>query len=78
MMNAFAISDCNLLTTWHDLLPDQWLANYFARADRRPAWLLTRSPTEAPATIEDRRCWPDHPYRALDLPAAEWQEPAHW
>jgi hypothetical protein len=77
-VNAFAISDCNLPTTWHQLDPGKWLANYFARADRVPAWLLARSSTHAPATTEDRQCWSDHPYRALNLPTTEWQEPDRW
>jgi hypothetical protein len=78
MMNAFAVSDCNLLTAWHQLAPDQWLANYFARDDRAPAWLLARSSTAAPARLEGRQCWSDHPYRALGLPTTEWQEPTRW
>jgi hypothetical protein len=77
-MRAFAISDCNVLTEWHLLEPDTWLANYFARADRMPAWLLGDAAKGPPAVIEDRECWPDHPYRALDLPATEWQGTDRW
>jgi hypothetical protein len=77
-MNAFAISDCNVLTVWHLLEPDTWLANYFARADRMPTWLLGHGSGGPPAVIEDRECWPDHPYRALDLPTAEWQGTDRW
>ena len=77
-LKAFAISDCNVLTAWHLLEPKRWLANYFARADRMPAWLLGRGSADAPATIEDRQCWPDHPYRARNLPMTEWSEPDRW
>jgi hypothetical protein len=77
-MRAFAISDCNVLTEWRLLEPDTWLANYFARADRMPAWLLGRGSGGPPAVIEDRECWPDHPYRTLNLPAAAWQGTDRW
>jgi hypothetical protein len=77
-VKAFAISDCNVLTAWHQLEPDRWLANYFARADRVPAWLLAGGPAEALVRIEHRRCWLDHPYRARNLPTTEWQKPEHW
>ena len=73
-LNAFAISDCNVLTTWHHIEPDKWLANYLARADRLPTWLLGRGSADAPAAIENRQCWPDHPYRALNLPTERWQD----
>jgi hypothetical protein len=78
MLNAFAISDCNVLTVWHHLEPNKWLANYFARADRVPTWLLARGGAQAPVTIEDRQCWPDHPYRARNLPTNDWQGPERW
>ncbi len=75
---AFAISDCNVLTAWHLLEPNRWLSNYFARADRAPAWLLAHGSADAPVAIEDRQCWPDHPYRARNLPMTEWSEPDRW
>jgi hypothetical protein len=78
MMSKFAISDCNVLTEWHLLEPDTWLANYLARADRMPTWLLGHGSGGPPAAIEDRECWPDHPYRALNLPTAEWQGTDRW
>jgi hypothetical protein len=78
MLNTFAISDCNVLTVWHHLEPNKWLANYFARADRVPTWLLARGQAQAPTTIEDRQCWPDHPYRARNLPTTDWQGPERW
>jgi hypothetical protein len=73
-LNAFAISDCNVLTTWHHIEPNKWLSNYLARAERMPAWLLGRGSADAPAAIEDRQCWPDHPYRARNLPTENWQD----
>jgi hypothetical protein len=72
-LNAFAIGDCNVLTTWSLIEPKKWLSNYFARADRMPAWLFGRGSADAPAAIENRKCWPDHPYRALGLPTEEWE-----
>ena len=77
-LKAFAISDCNVLTAWRLLEPNRWLSNYFARADHMPAWLLSRDSADAPATIEDRQCWPDHPYHARNLPMTEWSEPDRW
>jgi hypothetical protein len=61
MLKPFAISNCNLITTWYHLEPDTWTANYLARADRIPAWLIARDAAAMPMKIEDRNCWPDHP-----------------
>jgi hypothetical protein len=65
-----------LLTAWSRDEADTWLANYFARMDRVPAWLL-RHDGGAPATVENRECWPDHPYNKL-FPITVWREPARW
>jgi hypothetical protein len=75
-VNTFAISDCNLLTTWRYLEASTWLSNYLARPDRMPAWLLRRDGAAPAAKIEERQCWPDHPYMAI--PMDEWREPTRW
>lgn len=75
-LHSFAISDCNLLTTWKHLEPKTWPANYLAQADRVPAWLLRRDGAAPAITIEDRQCWPDHPYS--NTPTTLWWEPATW
>jgi len=56
---AYAISDCNFLTSWSKADPTTWPANYLAPVEKVPAWLVPIG-TER-VTIEDRRCWPDHP-----------------
>jgi len=56
---AYAISDCNFLTTWRKSAPKSNGANYLAGVDSVPPWLLARA--EQRVTIEDRRCWPEHP-----------------
>jgi hypothetical protein len=60
---AFAISDCNFLTTWRKSAPKSNGANYLSRLESMPDWLVTRTghPASERETIEDRRCWPDHP-----------------
>jgi hypothetical protein len=56
---AFAVSDCNFLTAWRRASPGSNSANYLARVDEIPDWLVsTKGPRIA---IEARRCWPDHP-----------------
>ena len=56
---AFAISDCNFLTTWRKSAPKSNGANYLASVDSAPEWLLRR---EGPRKeLEQRQCWPDHP-----------------
>jgi hypothetical protein len=76
MLDRFAVSDCNLLTTWRYLEPSTWISNYLARADRMPVWLLRRDNAAPPATVEARQCWPDHPFTAT--PMSDWREPARW
>lgn len=56
---AYAISDCNFLTSWRKSAPRSNGANYLSRLEAMPEWLVTRSRERE--TIEDRRCWPDHP-----------------
>ena len=60
---AYAISDCNFLTTWRKSAPKSNGANYLSRLESMPEWLVSRSDHAASEreTIEDRRCWPDHP-----------------
>jgi hypothetical protein len=77
-LKAFAISDCNVLTSWHHIEPKKWLANYLARADRMPAWLFGHGSAEAPVVIEDRQCWPDHPYRTRNVPTEDWAKVETW
>lgn len=56
---AYAISDCNFLTSWRKIDPTTWPANYLAPIEKVPAWLVSIA-TER-VTTQDRRCWPDHP-----------------
>lgn len=57
----FAISDCNLLTSWHKGDPSVLPTHYWARVEKMPGWLM--SSEKAPAlTVEDRKCWADHPF----------------
>jgi hypothetical protein len=56
MVHAFAISDCNLLTTWHHDEPAKWLANHFARADRMPTWLLAPSGQAGDSAADNAGC----------------------
>jgi hypothetical protein len=76
MLGTFAISDCNVLTVWHQTEPDTWFANYLARADRIPSWLIRRDDAAPPMTIEDRNCWPQHPYHIM--PMTVWRVPENW
>jgi hypothetical protein len=78
MLSPFATSDCNLMTAWNELEPDRWLASYFARVKGMPAWLLRHDGAGTPAKIEDRQCWPDHPYVQMKVPKALWREPEQW
>jgi hypothetical protein len=56
----YAISDCNLLTSWHKGDISDLPLNYWARVEKVPAWLMS-PPPGAPLMVEDRKCWPDHP-----------------
>ncbi len=56
---AFAISDCDFLTSWRKADPITWPSNYLARIAAVPSWLIEVN--DARLTIEDRKCWPDHP-----------------
>jgi hypothetical protein len=76
MLHSFAISDCNVLTTWHLLEPDRWLANYLARSDSVPEWVLRRDRAETPMAIENQQCWPGHPLS--HLPMSVWGFPKKW
>jgi hypothetical protein len=75
-LDAFAISDCNLVTAWHKLEPDRWIANYMARFDAAPNWLIRHDPIGDEATIVERQCWPGHPWN--NIPTATWQMPENW
>ncbi|TDX67385.1 hypothetical protein EDE12_101930 [Methylosinus sp. sav-2] len=57
---AFAISDCDLLTSWRKTDPSIFPTNYLARLEKLPAWLGAAS--EARLEIERRSCWPAHPH----------------
>jgi hypothetical protein len=74
--NSFAISDCNLLTTWKHLDPGRWFSNYFARSDTIPAWLFPHDRADPAVAIENRQCWPDHPFG--NVPMVEWAYPTRW
>jgi len=56
---AYAISDCNFLTTWRKSAPKSNGANYLAATESMPEWLIGQD--GARKTIEDRKCWPEHP-----------------
>lgn len=56
---AFAIGDCDLLTSWKKIDGEVWPANYLARVAAVPPWLV--GVNDARLTLEDRKCWPDHP-----------------
>ena len=71
VLNAFGASDCNLLTTWSRLEPYRWWSSYLASADDVPAWLFGNVPAVA-ATVENRACWADHPFRSF--PTTAWKE----
>ena len=57
---AFAISDCNLLTSWRKSDPHVFPTNYLARVATLPPWLAAREGVRL--ELEERRCWPDHPH----------------
>jgi hypothetical protein len=57
----FAISDCNLVTSWHKGDSSALPTNYWARDEKMPVWLMSAESAPAPLTLEDRKCWPDHP-----------------
>jgi hypothetical protein len=61
---SFAISDCNMLTSWQSFTP--WGSppnNYLAPKESAPRWLLSRDVPAEPTGVEYRDCWPDHPFR---------------
>jgi len=60
LTHPYAISDCNLLTSWSKVDPSALPTNYWARVEKTPSWLLSTA-SRTPLTIEDRKCWPDHP-----------------
>ncbi|MBG0810094.1 hypothetical protein IY145_11970 [Methylosinus sp. H3A] len=57
---AFAIADCDLLTSWRKTDPHDFPTNYLARLETAPSWLGAAS--DARLEIEQRSCWPDHPH----------------
>lgn len=57
---SYAISDCNMLTSWHKTYRAEMPTNYWARVEKTPAWLIVPG-SAAPLTLEQRQCWPDHP-----------------
>jgi hypothetical protein len=76
VLDSFAISDCNLLTTWSHLEPDRWWSNYFAKSDSMPTGLLRYDQARFTAGIEERQCWPGHPFQ--DAQRTVWREPGQW
>jgi hypothetical protein len=56
---AYAVSDCNVLTTWRKDDISTLPTNYWARVEKIPKWLSAVS--SAPLSLEERKCWPDHP-----------------
>ena len=56
---AYAISDCNFLTSWSKLDPKRWPTNYLARAANAPSWLAPMN--DKRLALEDRICWPGNP-----------------
>ena len=56
---AYAISDCNFLTSWSKLDPERWPTNYLARASNAPSWLVPMN--DKRLALEDRICWPGNP-----------------
>lgn len=61
----YSPSDCNLLTASQSASPIAFPTNYLAPVDGMPRWLLMTDPRRAPAQLEYRDCWPDHPLRDL-------------
>ncbi|PPD46601.1 MAG: hypothetical protein CTY15_00890 [Methylocystis sp.] len=61
LRQTFAISDCNMLTGWHKGDPSVLPTNYWARVEKIPGWLMSTQGANA-LTLEDRKCWPDHPF----------------
>jgi hypothetical protein len=55
---AYAISDCNFLSSWKRADPHHFPSNYLAR--RANVAPLLVEPNAPALEIEDRRCWPDH------------------
>ena len=62
LFHRFAISDCNMISAWQALRPQDWLANYLARPSAMPSWLLEPARTATPLGREATPCWPDHPF----------------
>jgi len=60
LRQPFAISDCNVVTSWYKGDPSLLPTNYWARVEKAPAWLMSAQAAPAPLTLEDRKCWPDH------------------
>jgi hypothetical protein len=60
LRHNYAISDCNMLTSWRKVDGLSLPTNYWARVEKLPAWLIS-APQSTPLTLEDRQCWPDHP-----------------
>ncbi len=57
----YAISDCNMLTSWRKVDGKVLPTNYWARIEKVPAWLMSAG-ASAPLTLEERKCWPDHSF----------------
>ncbi|WP_457798619.1 hypothetical protein [Methylocystis sp. S23] len=55
---TYAINDCNLLTVSDKAMPGFSIANYLARMETAPAWLVKDSGVRL--RIENRVCWPGY------------------
>jgi hypothetical protein len=67
----YSPSDCNLLTAAQSMSPIGFPTNYLAPLEEMPRRLIAVDPRHAPAQVEYRDCWPDHPLRDLlrgDIP----------
>jgi hypothetical protein len=62
LQDRYAISDCNMLTSWHKGDISELPTNYWAKVGKVPGWLMSTAAAPAPYTLEDRLCWPDHPW----------------
>jgi hypothetical protein len=60
LRHNYAISDCNMLTSWRKVDGINLPTNYWARVEKLPHWLIS-APESTPLTLEERQCWPDHP-----------------
>ena len=68
---SFAVSSCGLMEATRALGDPGVPANYMARQDAMPPWLM-EGPTSPPETSGPIACWPD--LRRPDTAAANWEQ----